>query len=127
MGSFSEILWFEQAALPWLALLQLLPLCGASVVFALQERPAAVTAGKVFALGELLLCSFLALRIDALAPALQFAERLDAKRELADLLAELQSMQFSLYEVADQIDKNHYVETEIWEEIYTEKRRPISR
>lgn len=55
------------------------------------------------------------------------AERLDAKRELADLLAELQSMQFSLYEVADQIDKNHYVETEIWEEIYTEKRRPIGR
>ena len=53
------------------------------------------------------------------------AERLDAKRELADLLAELQSMQFSLYEVADQIDKNHYVETEIWEEVYTQKRRPI--
>ena len=78
MSGFSEILWFEQAALPWLALLQLLPLLGAGVVFALQERPAAVTAGKVFALAELLLCSFLALRIDALAPVLQFAERLDA-------------------------------------------------
>lgn len=55
----------------------------------------------------------------------QVAERLGEKRPLEDLLTELQNMQFSLYEVADQIDKNHYVETEIWEEVYTQKRRPI--
>ena len=55
----------------------------------------------------------------------QVAERLKEERALDDLLAELQNMQFSLYEVADQIDKNHFVETEIWEEIYTQKRRPI--
>ena len=55
----------------------------------------------------------------------QVAERLDQERALEDLLAELQNMQFSLYEVVDQIDKNHYVETELWEEVYTQKRRPI--
>ena len=55
----------------------------------------------------------------------QVAERLKEERALDDLLVELQNMQFSLYEVADQIDKNHFVETEIWEEIYTQKRRPL--
>jgi hypothetical protein len=53
------------------------------------------------------------------------AERLQERTELTALLAELRNMQFSLYEVADQIDKNHYVETEIWEEVYTQKRRPF--
>ena len=56
MGGFSEILWFEQSALPLLAILQLLPLLGAAVVFAFDERSTAVLAGKVFALAELLLC-----------------------------------------------------------------------
>jgi hypothetical protein len=52
---FSEIFWHQQAALPCWLILQLLPLFGAAVVFALGERSTAVAAGKLFALAELLL------------------------------------------------------------------------
>ncbi len=64
MSGFSEIFWFEQAGLPLLLILQLLPLLGAAVVFAFKERLTAVTAGKVFALAELLLCIVVTSRID---------------------------------------------------------------
>ena len=74
-GSFSEIFWSAQAGLPLLLILQLLPLLGAAVVFAFNERSTAVVAGKVFALAELLLCIVVASRIDPVSPALQMAER----------------------------------------------------
>lgn len=75
MGGFSEILWHEQARLPLLLLLQALPLAGAGVVHVLQERKAAVLAGKVFALLELVLGIAAVLHIDPKSPALQLAER----------------------------------------------------
>jgi len=75
IGGFSEILWREQAGLPLLLILQLLPLCGAAIVFALRERTAAVVTGKLFALAELLFCIVAASRIDPTLPSLQLAER----------------------------------------------------
>jgi NADH-quinone oxidoreductase subunit M len=75
MGGFSEIFWNEQATLPLLLILQLLPLTGAAVVFALGERSAAVLLGKVVAVLELLLCLVATARIDPSLPALQLAER----------------------------------------------------
>ena len=73
----SEIAWQEQAALPLLVWLQLLPLAGALLLFALKERPAAVTLGKVFALAEFALALVVTAHVDPLQPALQLAERLD--------------------------------------------------
>ena len=55
MNGMSEIFWQQQVNLPLLAVLQLLPLLGAAVVFALRERWTAVLVGKLFALAELLL------------------------------------------------------------------------
>ncbi len=75
MSGFSEIFWSEQASLPLLAILQLLPLFGAAVVFAFKERSTAVTAGKVFALAELMLCLIVTSRIDPASATLQLAER----------------------------------------------------
>jgi NADH-quinone oxidoreductase subunit M len=75
VSGFSEIAWFEQAGLPLLAILQLLPLAGAVLVYVLGERPAAVLAGKTVALVELLLALVVASRIQPLSPALQLAER----------------------------------------------------
>jgi NADH-quinone oxidoreductase subunit M len=71
----TEILWTEQAGLPLLIILQLLPLLGAAVVFAFDERRTGVTLGKVFALGELVLCIVAVRHIDPTLPALQLAER----------------------------------------------------
>jgi NADH-quinone oxidoreductase subunit M len=76
VNGFSEIAWFEQAGLPLLAILQLLPLAGAALVFLLGERQAAVVTGKLVALAELLLTLVIASRIQPLSPALQLAERL---------------------------------------------------
>ena len=75
MGGFSEILWAEQAGIPLLLVLQLLPLVGAAVVFAFNERSTAVAAGKLFALAELLLCIVVASRIKPVSATLQLAER----------------------------------------------------
>ncbi len=75
MTGFSEILWTEQAGLPLLLLLQVLPLLGAAVVFAFQERSTAVVAGKLFALAELLLCIVVASRVKPTVAVLQLAER----------------------------------------------------
>ena len=70
-----DIPWQQQAGLPLLAWLQLLPLAGALLLFALKERRAAVLLGKVFAGAELLLALVIASRIDPASPALQLAER----------------------------------------------------
>ncbi len=75
-GLLSEILWNQQAGLPLLACLQLLPLAGAALVLALGERPLAVAAGKAVALAELIVASVVTSRIDAGSPAFQLAERL---------------------------------------------------
>lgn len=75
MSGFSEIFWSEQASLPLLAILQLLPLFGAAVVFAFKERSTAVTAGKVFTLAELLLCLIVTSKINPSSATLQLAER----------------------------------------------------
>ena len=77
MNGFSEILWSEQSGLPLLVLLQLLPLLGAVLVFAFQERSTAVILGKLVALGELLLAIVATSHIDPLLPALQLAERFE--------------------------------------------------
>ncbi len=72
---FSEIAWPLQAGAPWLLLLQVLPLAGALLVFALRERSTAVLAGKLVALGELGLAIVAVAHINPLSPALQLAER----------------------------------------------------
>ena len=77
MAGLTEIFWFDQAGAPLLLLLQLLPLLGAVVVFMLRERSAAVLAGKIFALAELLLAGLATSRINPLLPALQLAERFE--------------------------------------------------
>jgi NADH-quinone oxidoreductase subunit M len=75
MISLTEIFWNEQAGLPLLFWLQVLPLLGAAVVYALQERASAVLLGKVFALAELGLAIVVVGRINPLSPSLQLAER----------------------------------------------------
>ncbi len=62
---------------PLLATLQLLPLLGAAVLFALGERTPAVWIGRAVALVQLVLAEFLRRQIDPANPALQLAERLD--------------------------------------------------
>ncbi|MEN3372780.1 NADH-quinone oxidoreductase subunit M [Dechloromonas sp. ZS-1] len=71
---FSELYWFEQARLPWLLCLQVLPVLGAGVVLALGERAAAVIVGKLVALLELALAAHVAWYLDGRSPAFQFAE-----------------------------------------------------
>lgn len=75
MNGFSEILWTQQATAPVLTLLQCLPLAGALLLYWLGERKLAVVAGKLVALGELLLAIAAATCIDPTSPALQLAER----------------------------------------------------
>ena len=76
MGGLSEIFWQTQTGLPLLALLQLWPLLGAAVVFALRERSTAVVVGKIVSGGELLLAIWTVTRLDPTLAALQLAERL---------------------------------------------------
>jgi len=49
-------------------------------------------------------------------------ERLTTKTSLNTLLNALQSVQFSQIDEAKSLDRDHFVQTEIWEEIYTDKR-----
>jgi NADH-quinone oxidoreductase subunit M len=73
----TEIAWTQQAGWPILAVLQLLPLCGAAAVFALGERGAAVVLGRLVALAELALGFVLYRYLDARSAAMQLAERID--------------------------------------------------
>ena len=61
---------------PLLAVLQLLPLLGAAVVYAMGERTAAVMVGRGVALAELGIAVLAYQQIDAMNAALQLAERL---------------------------------------------------
>jgi len=71
----TEILWHTTGDLPLLLLLQLAPLLGAGLVFALGDRIGAVTVGRVFAVLELVVAIAIFRHIDAASPALQLAER----------------------------------------------------
>lgn len=71
----SEILWQQQASLPWLALLQLLPFIGAAVVYLCGERRTAILLGKLVAGAELLLAIIATRSIDPLSGQLQLAEQ----------------------------------------------------
>ena len=77
MGGFSEILWQQQSSVPLLFILQILPVLGAMVVFAFNERSTAVLAGKIVTFSELVLTIVALTKIDPTSPALQLAERLD--------------------------------------------------
>jgi hypothetical protein len=55
----------------------------------------------------------------------QVVERLKKKRDLADILDELRDLVFLRMEEAQQINREVFVETEIWEEVYTSRRTPI--
>jgi NADH-quinone oxidoreductase subunit M len=72
-----EIHWSPQAAFPLLAVLQLLPLAGAVVTYALRERRHGAALGRLIGGIELLLAVELTRRIDRDAPGLQFVERID--------------------------------------------------
>jgi NADH-quinone oxidoreductase subunit M len=72
----TEILWSAQAAWPILALLQLLPLAGAALVYSLGERALAVVLGRLIALSELGLALVLYRHIDSTSPVMQLAERI---------------------------------------------------
>ena len=76
-GGLTEIFWNEQAELPLVLWLQLLPLFGAAVVYAFNERATAVIAGKLFALAELVLCIVAVSHINPTLPSLQLAERFE--------------------------------------------------
>ena len=75
VNNLSEIVWSVQSTAPLLAWLQVLPLVGALVVFLLRERRSAVLAGKIFALGELLLAGLATQCLNPALPVLQLAER----------------------------------------------------
>jgi hypothetical protein len=49
-------------------------------------------------------------------------ERLSSKTDLNNLLDSLASMQFSRIEEAESLDRDYFIKTELWEEIYTDKR-----
>lgn len=74
MPAFNEISWSVQAQVPLLLALQVLPLLAAALVRLLGERRAAVLAGKLCALAELLLACFTAMQVDAGSRAFQLAE-----------------------------------------------------
>jgi NADH-quinone oxidoreductase subunit M len=72
----TELSW-TVSGWPLLALLQLLPLLGAVLVYALGERTAAVRSGRAVALAELWLAGVVYRNVDAANPVLQLAERID--------------------------------------------------
>jgi NADH-quinone oxidoreductase subunit M len=78
MTAFSELAWQHSSNWPLLGLLHLLPLLGAGLVFACQERSTAVWLGKAFALVELLLAAWALSRLQPTLAALQLAERIDS-------------------------------------------------
>ena len=99
---------------PLLAALQLLPLLGAAVVYALGERTAAVMAGRAVALAELGIAVLAYRQIDALNPALQLAERLslfgyhvgaDGVTALFVLLGALIVVLMALYELVRGLER----------------------
>lgn len=72
-----EIHWAQQAGYPILAALQLVPLAGAVIVFAIRRKPSAVLVSRLFAAASLLLAIDLYRHIDEASPAFQLSERFD--------------------------------------------------
>lgn len=72
----TELIGSENAALPLLALLQLLPLAGAALLLWLGERRFSTLLGGVFALAELGLALGLYRAVDLASPTFQLVERL---------------------------------------------------
>lgn len=79
----SEIYWFTHSPLPLLALLQLLPLIGAALIWRLGKHRASMGLGRAFILAELLLAVQIYRGLDTHSPALQFAEWQDIVGPLA--------------------------------------------
>lgn len=73
----TELYWHEQAALPWLALLQVWPLLGAVLVYRLRDQALGVPVGRLFVAVELLLAFVLYRGLSAGSAALQYAEWLN--------------------------------------------------
>lgn len=73
----TELYWYDTAGIPLLALLQLLPLLGAALVWRLAERPWAGALGRGVVLAELGFALFLLRVLDQASPALQLAEFVD--------------------------------------------------
>lgn len=73
----TEVFWNQQATIPLLALLQLLPLAGAALLYRLRDHRHAVSLGQGIAATELMLAAVLYRSIDRKSAAMQFAERLD--------------------------------------------------
>ena len=57
----------------------------------------------------------------------EVVEQLSRKRPLEEILDEVRGVRFSRTEEAVQINREAFVETEIWEEVYSEKRRRLSQ
>lgn len=55
----------------------------------------------------------------------QVDEELTGKTPLSEILDRLRDVQFSMAAEVKMIDVDHYQESEIWEEIYTDKKAPI--
>jgi len=53
------------------------------------------------------------------------AERLTEKSSLVGIIDDLRGIQFTRVNEAKQLDRDFFKQTEIWEEIYTDKRAPI--
>ncbi|MBK9445400.1 MAG: NADH-quinone oxidoreductase subunit L [Betaproteobacteria bacterium] len=104
-----ELYWAEQAAYPVLLALQLLPLIGGLLLYAVRQRAWAVALGRVFFIGELLLAADLYRSIDASSSVLQLAERVswllyhtgaDGVTALFVMVTALIGLLLSLYEPA---------------------------
>ena len=73
----TELFWNQHASWPMLAILQLVPLIGALLVWKLGETPLAANLARIVAGSELLLAIALYRQFDVNAAGYQFAERLD--------------------------------------------------
>jgi NADH-quinone oxidoreductase subunit M len=73
----TETYWYDTVGLPLLALLQVLPLIGAALVWRLDDRPWAGALGRGLVLLELLLAVVLLRVLDSASPVLQLAEFVD--------------------------------------------------
>jgi len=54
------------------------------------------------------------------------AEELPVKKMLTDILNELREVQFTRTGEAEKLDRDYFEETDIWEEVYTDKKTPMN-
>lgn len=113
----TEIYWYQHASLPLLALLQILPLGGALLLFRLREGGAGVLLGRLFILAECLLAVALYRGLDSASASLAYAEWLpilgpfayhaaaDGVTVLFVLLATLLVLLLSLYGLVRELER----------------------